>query len=87
MSLSDKEKKQGGEIYQDDSYEITTTVNGEVVQNTDQLHRQLNNRQIQLIAIGGSIGTALFVTIGMISHRLLNPHLKRDIADLVTFAL
>lgn len=28
------------------------------------LHRTLNNRQIQLIAIGGSVGTALFVTIG-----------------------
>lgn len=28
------------------------------------LHRRLNNRQIQLIAIGGSIGTALFISIG-----------------------
>lgn len=32
--------------------------------NADQLQRHLNNRQIQLIAIGGSIGTALFVSIG-----------------------
>lgn len=32
--------------------------------NADQLQRRLNNRQIQLIAIGGSIGTALFVSIG-----------------------
>lgn len=32
--------------------------------NADGLHRRLNNRQIQLIAIGGSIGTALFVSIG-----------------------
>ena len=31
---------------------------------TNHLQRRLNNRQIQLIAIGGSIGTALFVTIG-----------------------
>ncbi|KAI1292996.1 histidine permease [Xylaria venustula] len=30
----------------------------------DQLHRHLGNRQIQLIAIGGSIGTGLFVSIG-----------------------
>ncbi|KAI5863715.1 amino acid permease/ SLC12A domain-containing protein [Durotheca rogersii] len=30
----------------------------------NQLHRHLGNRQIQLIAIGGSIGTALFVSIG-----------------------
>ncbi|KAM5341567.1 hypothetical protein ACJ41O_014598 [Fusarium nematophilum] len=28
------------------------------------LHRRLNNRQIQLIAVGGSIGTALFISIG-----------------------
>lgn len=32
--------------------------------NADQLQRQLNNRQIQLLAIGGSIGTALFISIG-----------------------
>jgi yeast amino acid transporter len=32
--------------------------------NADGLQRRLNNRQIQLIAIGGSIGTALFVSIG-----------------------
>ncbi|KAK7421859.1 hypothetical protein QQZ08_009737 [Neonectria magnoliae] len=32
--------------------------------NADGLHRLLNNRQIQLIAVGGSIGTALFVSIG-----------------------
>jgi len=30
----------------------------------DGLQRHLTNRQIQLIAIGGSIGTALFVSIG-----------------------
>jgi amino acid transporter len=37
---------------------------GQVSDNADQLQRRLNNRQIQLIAIGGSIGTALFVSIG-----------------------
>lgn len=36
---------------------------GVVVDNTDQLKRHLGNRQIQLIAIGGSIGTATFVSI------------------------
>ncbi|KAF2156500.1 putative arginine permease [Myriangium duriaei CBS 260.36] len=30
----------------------------------DGLHRKLGNRQIQLIAAGGSIGTALFISIG-----------------------
>lgn len=32
--------------------------------NADDLQRHLNNRQIQLIALGGAIGTALFVSIG-----------------------
>ncbi|KAE8148737.1 amino acid permease-domain-containing protein [Aspergillus avenaceus] len=32
--------------------------------NSHGLQRRLGNRQIQLVAIGGSIGTALFVTIG-----------------------
>lgn len=36
---------------------------GQVLDNTDQLKRHLGNRQIQLIAIGGCIGTAVFVTI------------------------
>lgn len=55
-------------------YEITTTVNGEVVENTDQLHRKLGNRQIQLIAIGGSIGTAIFVSVGMPYLNILYRH-------------
>lgn len=37
---------------------------GFVSGNSDDLQRHLGNRQIQLIAIGGSIGTALFVSIG-----------------------
>ncbi|KAF2716304.1 AAT family amino acid transporter [Polychaeton citri CBS 116435] len=37
---------------------------GMLADNADNLHRRLGNRQIQLIAIGGSIGTALFVSIG-----------------------
>lgn len=37
---------------------------GEITDNADHLQRRLANRQIQLIAIGGSIGTALFVSIG-----------------------
>ncbi|KAF2193171.1 histidine permease [Zopfia rhizophila CBS 207.26] len=37
---------------------------GEITDNADDLQRRLGNRQIQLIAIGGSIGTALFVSIG-----------------------
>jgi amino acid transporter len=37
---------------------------GTMTDNSDDLQRHLGNRQIQLIAIGGSIGTALFVSIG-----------------------
>lgn len=36
----------------------------ELTGNADSLKRNLGNRQIQMIAIGGSIGTALFVSIG-----------------------
>ncbi|KAL6410710.1 putative general amino acid permease agp2 protein [Ilyonectria robusta] len=36
----------------------------EATGNVDHLKRHLGNRQIQLIAVGGSIGTALFVSIG-----------------------
>jgi len=46
------------------SDEIVEGVN----ENADQLHRRLGNRQIQLMAIGGSIGTALFVSIGSGLH-------------------
>lgn len=35
----------------------------EIAGNVDQLQRHLGNRQIQLIAVGGAIGTALFVSI------------------------
>lgn len=34
----------------------------------DGLQRRLGNRQIQLLAIGGSIGTALFISIGGALH-------------------
>ncbi|KAH9826532.1 General amino acid permease AGP2 [Teratosphaeria destructans] len=37
---------------------------GTTLDNADQLQRHLANRQIQMIAIGGAIGTALFVSIG-----------------------
>jgi amino acid transporter len=46
-------------------YALTTDQSSDVglVDNVDGLHRRLSNRQIQWIAIGGSIGTALFVSI------------------------
>ncbi|KAK8022137.1 amino acid permease/ SLC12A domain-containing protein [Apiospora rasikravindrae] len=53
------ESKEAGSIRNSD--DVAT---GHVVENSDGLARRLNNRQIQLIAVGGSIGTALFVSIG-----------------------
>lgn len=48
------------------SQRVSTSSSGDrsVRHNSDGLHRRLDNRQIQLIAIGGTIGTGLFVTIG-----------------------
>ncbi|KAK4937000.1 hypothetical protein LTR10_022249 [Elasticomyces elasticus] len=43
----------------------SVTATGEVVEIQDQTHRTLGSRQVSFIAIGGSIGTALFVSIGL----------------------
>jgi amino acid transporter len=56
----DGEKAASAPNYTEDS----DVQEGIVTGNSDNLQRHLNNRQIQLIAIGGSIGTALFVSIG-----------------------
>lgn len=45
-------------IYRNDTHEMI----GDVA-DVGQLQRHLGNRQVQLIAIGGSIGTATFVSI------------------------
>lgn len=37
---------------------------GTVSDNDDGLQRHLGNRQVQLLAIGGAVGTALFISIG-----------------------
>jgi yeast amino acid transporter len=47
-----------------DSKTLQDVDEGVLYDNADALQRHLDNRQIQLIAIGGSIGTALFVSIG-----------------------
>jgi amino acid transporter len=58
----DYDKKNEG--YVEESGSGSDIRNGEVHDNSDDLQRHLGNRQIQLIAIGGSIGTALFVSVG-----------------------
>lgn len=46
------------------AYDATASEDGIIVENVDDLKRRLSGRQIQMITIGGSIGTALFVSIG-----------------------
>ena len=58
------EKTPQYEKQEEDSKRQDSLQEGEVLENADQLKRRLDNRQIQLITIGGSIGTALFVSIG-----------------------
>ncbi|KAF2472783.1 general amino acid permease-like protein AGP2 [Lindgomyces ingoldianus] len=57
----DESKKYGAFVRESDDNDIQQ---GVISDNADDLQRKLGNRQIQLIAIGGSIGTALFVSIG-----------------------
>jgi amino acid transporter len=61
--MADSEKKCSGE-YVRETYNGDDIQSGTMTDNSDDLQRHLGNRQIQLIAIGGSIGTALFVSIG-----------------------
>ncbi|OQU99968.1 hypothetical protein CLAIMM_05534 [Cladophialophora immunda] len=44
--------------------EVSEEVGTIVAENADHLRRKLGNRQIQLLTIGGAIGTGLFVSIG-----------------------
>jgi len=67
MGLFDKSEKRQDDF--DASYDLPGYTGpeaqpGEISENADHLQRRLGNREIQLIAIGGSIGTALFVSIG-----------------------
>ena len=61
MSANDYDKEAKEERYASPENDLQ---NGQISDNADHLHRRLSNRQIQLLAIGGSIGTALFVSIG-----------------------
>ena len=65
MGLFSKDQEKHSDQDVSDGFEPTHDIQeGMLSDNADDLQRHLNNRQIQLIAIGGSIGTALFVTIG-----------------------
>ncbi|CAH0014893.1 unnamed protein product [Clonostachys rhizophaga] len=64
---SQHEKESPGEMHSDlkrPETKAESVINGNVVATNDHLQRHIGNRQVQLIAIGGSIGTATFVSIG-----------------------
>ncbi|KAH7128166.1 amino acid permease/ SLC12A domain-containing protein [Dendryphion nanum] len=61
MEVNESKKYDGDYVRESNSNDIQQ---GEYSDNADDLQRHLGNRQIQLIAIGGSIGTALFVSVG-----------------------
>lgn len=63
--FGNKDKEKSSDLEVSDGFEPNgiEVQEGLVTDNSDDLQRHLANRQIQLIAIGGSIGTALFVTI------------------------
>ncbi|KAI5362926.1 putative amino acid permease/ SLC12A domain-containing protein [Septoria linicola] len=61
MGLFNSDKEKDGDVSSGNGADVAE---GFSADNADQLQRHLGNRQIQLIAIGGSIGTALFVSIG-----------------------
>lgn len=63
MSNNEEKKKYAGDS-DVEAVHINDYSSEEITGNTDGLQRRLGNRQIQLLAIGGSIGTALFVSIG-----------------------
>ncbi|PHH63758.1 hypothetical protein CDD81_5523 [Ophiocordyceps australis] len=68
MAFADEEKQQQSKL----DLKLGPQEAGDVESNHDSdgagaadgLQRRLDNRQIQLVAIGGSIGTALFISIG-----------------------
>lgn len=57
-------EKSQGVLEAEDSEERPSTSTLEEKDVVDQTHRRLKPRHIQLIGIGGTIGTALFVAIG-----------------------
>lgn len=69
MLASEEKKSEGNVLANSTSVQLTPgDHHNDLLQgrsdNADQLQRRLTNRQIQLLAIGGSIGTGLFVSIG-----------------------
>jgi len=62
QKVSNELEKHTGRLQQITSYD--TANDDTAVLAVDGLQRRFGNRQIQLLAIGGSIGTALFISVG-----------------------
>lgn len=71
---------------------------GEIVASGETLMRHLSSRQVQLIAIGGSVGTALFISIGygvmrgagslligFIVHAIIIAQVNNTLAEMTVF--
>lgn len=61
MTASDPEKQHAGPKPQEHVGDASTTP----LANADKLARRLSARQVQMIAIGGTIGTGLFLGTGV----------------------
>ncbi|CAG9955800.1 unnamed protein product [Clonostachys rosea f. rosea IK726] len=62
--MASDDEKRAGKLEQEMDSSSADVNNAESTVMTEGLHRRLGNRQIQLIAAGGSVGTALFISIG-----------------------
>ncbi|GJC92776.1 general amino acid permease AGP2 [Colletotrichum higginsianum] len=80
------------------SNQKTDVTSGEVIDNSEHLQRHLTPRQVQFVAIGGSIGTALFVSIGyglmrgagsllvaFVLHALVIAQVNNSLAEMTVF--
>lgn len=66
-SSSSSDEKKGGAHYTTDEHDLersSSIASGTITGLKDTTHRGLKARHIQLIGIGGTIGTALYVQIG-----------------------
>lgn len=70
--MSDKEAQNahyGKDMHEEEGMDRCGSESGSVRVSYDSTHRRLRPRHIQLIGIGGTIGTALYVQVG---HGLIN---------------
>ena len=67
------------------TYDVADNDSGVIVENVDDLKRRLTSRQMQMIAIGGSIGTALLHVLGRARYKEGQVHLLSPFSFIVAF--